>query len=235
MHYFGGKYRIAKDLAAFINKYTEDKCYYEPFVGGANVTQYIKASKLYASDKHPQLIALWQELQNGWIPPENVTEREYQELKFTLSPPHLAGFVGFGCSYSGKWFGGYCRDNTGRNYAKNAKNSLLKKVALLQDVEFSCRDYKELTIENDSVIYCDPPYTNTTGYSVGLDSEEFWQWVRERSESSIVFVSEYTAPEDFSAVWQKQTKLDIRSKGGVKSERCEKLFVFNKYIENIHD
>ena len=27
----------------------------------------------------------------------------------------LAGFVGFGLSYSGKWFGGYCRSKDKRN------------------------------------------------------------------------------------------------------------------------
>ena len=37
-------------------------------------------------------------------------------------------FVGFGCSFAGKWFGGYARSNDKRNYAKMAKNSLNKKI-----------------------------------------------------------------------------------------------------------
>ena len=38
----------------------------------------------------------------------------------------LTGFVGFGCSFGGKWFGGYARNAGGTNYAAQSKRSLLK-------------------------------------------------------------------------------------------------------------
>jgi DNA adenine methylase len=227
MHYFGGKQRIAKPIAAILNKnITSD--YYEPFVGSANVTQFITAKTRFASDKHPELIAMWQELQNGWIPPDEVSEVEYGHVRQSLQPKHLAGFIGFGCSYSGKWFGGYCRDSTGRNYAKNAKNSVLKKLNNLKDVKFDCCNFSDVSPAN-SVVYCDPPYQNTTEYSVVFSSDEFWAWARQQSENNLVFISEYSAPNDFIAVWEKVVKLDIRSKGGVKDQRIEKLYVHKEH------
>jgi DNA adenine methylase len=45
---------------------------------------------------------------------------------------------------------------------------------------------------------------NTTGYSDGLNHDEFWQWCRERVyEGHKVYVSEYQAPDDFIKVWEK--------------------------------
>ncbi len=75
----------------------------------------------------------------------------------------LTGFVGIGCSYSGKWFGGYARNKTGRNYCLNAHNSILKQLNEIRDIKFDCKDYKELEFDG-CLIYCDPPYKETTKY-----------------------------------------------------------------------
>lgn len=54
----------------------------------------------------------------------------------------LTGFVGFGCSFGGKWFGGYAKNKTNTNYALQSKKSLLKDMATLIDAEFTCSDYR---------------------------------------------------------------------------------------------
>ena len=178
-----------------------------------------------ANDKNWELIEMYKALQNGWIPPENVSEQDYENAK-TIDDAKLKAFIAIGCSYSGKWFGGYARGKKGRNYARNAKNSLAKKFDTIGNVKFISKSYNEIECEN-SLIYCDPPYNNTTKYKFGdFDSDTFWQWCRDISKKgNIVIVSEYNAPNDFECIWEKETKTDIRTKANGKEIRIEKLFI----------
>jgi DNA adenine methylase len=227
MRYFGGKTRIGKELAKFVNKtYGEPTVYWEPFCGMFSVGENITAKKRVATDKNEDVILLWKALQEGWHPPTEISEEQYLILKNEETPSALRGFVGFGCSHSGKFFCGYARDSTDRNYALNAHRSLLRKIKKVQDVSFSHGDYFNFypAIHN-SIIYCDPPYKGTAG-SPGFDSslfdfDRFWQWVRKKSEKNIILVSEYVAPEDFSPVWQKSVTLDM-----YQHDRVEKLFKY---------
>lgn len=155
----------------------------------------------------------------------------------------LSGFVGFGCSYSGKFFRGYAKDSSGRNYCLNAKNSIQKKIDNgLLNADFYCKDYKEwLDVEN-CVVYCDPPYNNTEplDYKVTykgkrldkFNSEVFWEDMRKLSQKNLVFISEYEAPSDFIAIWEQEVKLDMRNKEGSKDKRIEKLFIHEVNIKN---
>lgn len=224
MRYFGGKAKLAKYLIPIIQSYIKDHIgYLEPCVGGCNIIEGINHTNKYACDKHPQLIAMWKELQNGWIPPTIITKEDYLTIK-DAGEDYLKGFVGFGCSFGGKYFGGYAGLNEDRNYALNAKNSVLKKISKLKDVKFFCKDYKELN-PNNLLIYIDPPYANTTKYTVDFDSTEFWQWCRTYSKTNTILISEYTAPDDFECIWSKEVKTDMNSNNG-KIDRIEKLFKF---------
>ena len=170
MRYLGGKVRIAKPICDYLNKLIKDnniQRYHEPFCRACNIITNIDCLNKFASDSNKYLIAIFREMvSNGWVPPITVTKEEYQLAKLlTAYPDYLTGFIGFGCSYSGKWFGGYAQDNTGRNYALNARNSLLRKTEKLTDVFFVCEDYITITESaEDTLIYCDPPYQGTTGY-----------------------------------------------------------------------
>jgi len=159
MQYFGGKAKICKSLAAYINSLLKpDQPYWEPFCGGCWVISNIDPVRLrIASDAHLDLVQMWCQILRGWIPPSQVSEEYYLQLK-SSTPSAVRGFVGFGCSNSGKWFGGYARDGNGRNYAGNAHNSTLKKIIKMQDVSFSCCDYREYEPPEGCLIYCDPPY-----------------------------------------------------------------------------
>src|SRR5208337_703352 len=148
---------------------------------------------------------------------------EYNRLKAEV-PSALRAFVGFGCSNSGKFFGGYARDNTDRNYAENAHRSIIKLRPKIEGVSFSLQSYQDYD-ETPELIYCDPPYEGTTGFTVGtFKTDEFWKWVREYSRRSIMLVSEYTAPEWATAIWEKTVRTDMNAKDGGKLSRIEKLF-----------
>ena len=138
--------------------------------------------------------------------PSEVSKEEYHRAKNNPDENKaLTGFVGFGCSFGGKWFGGYASNSDGLNYAKCTRNSLSKKMKPLMSAKIFNGDYRDVVIPNGSIVYCDPPYKNTTGYSNSdsFDHDIFWQYVRDLSKNNIVFVSEVSAPDDFEVVWEK--------------------------------
>lgn len=232
MHYLGGKARIAKKIAHFLNEKRDTDIYWEPFFGAGWIAQYIDAPTRYLSDVHPELMAMWRALEDGWEPPNYVSEEDYQLAKDGQLDKALTGFIGFGCSWSGKWFGGYARDGTDRNYALNAKNSLAKKMEGLEGAVFFRADYYNRhpsLIAPRVQIYCDPPYNGTTGYkgTEEFNHDKFWKEVRRWSRKGHdVYVSEYEAPDDFATVLEIETKTDLRTSDGGKEPRIEKVFQY---------
>lgn len=234
IRYFGGKSRIAKPIAEYLKSIRkEGQSYIEPFVGGGWVIA-LMDGKREAYDKHEYLISMYKEIQKGWEPPTKLTKEEYEKAKKGECEDYLRGFIGFGCSFAGKWFGGFAHSSD-RNYCLNAHNSVMKKMKNMNDVKFNSSDYRDIKPEG-ALIYCDPPYQGTTQYGLvgNFDSEEFWETVREWSKNNTVVVSEYNAPDDFEAVWVKEVKTDIRNKNNEKEERVEKLFVHRSLLEQIN-
>jgi len=228
IRYLGGKSRTWKSICAFLESVRKpNQTYLEPFVGGAWVLQGMSGKRI-ASDYNQSLITLYQSLQQGWIPPTEVSLELYKEVQAKKDPlDPLTAFVGFGCSFGGKWFGGYAKDDLTRKYSQNAFNSLNKARPLIKGVEFSYKSYLEYTPVG-YLIYCDPPYQNTTGYGAigSFNTELFWETMRQWSLVNTVVVSEYQAPPDFRCVLEIATKTDMRMKDGTKDQRVERLFMF---------
>lgn len=228
---------MAKDLTPIIQSYITDKTkgYLEPFVGGANMIDKIICTNKIGTDIHKYLIAVLQKLENGWIPPENISEELYKDVQNNKGkyPDYLVGYVGFQLSYGGKWFGGYRRDKIGkRNYSLEAYNNTIKQIPNLKGINFKCIDFRDLPLEKIKgyVIYCDIPYHGTTKYKTEtFPYEEFYEWVKVASVNNIVLISEYSMPEEFTCIWQKETKtlLDSnKNKNDDKNIRIEKLFTY---------
>lgn len=229
MKYMGSKNRHAKELLPIIleNRGLE-QWYVEPFVGGFNMIDKVSGKRL-ANDSNFYLIELFKAIQNGWEPPSNVTEAEYISVKNDKNnyPPYLVGFIGFGCSYSGKWFGGYARGNASsgepRNYALESKKNILKQN--IDGIVIFNKNYLELEIPENSVIYCDPPYAGTTKYKDDFDHQVFWDWVREQDANGHdILVSEYNAPDDFACIWEKTVNNTLVKDTGSK-QGIERLFI----------
>ena len=82
-----------------------------------------------------------QAVQNGYELPEYISEEKYKYIKEHKDEDMaLTGFVGFGCSFGGRFFEGYARNATGTNYAMQSKKSLLKDMSTLMDAQFLCMD-----------------------------------------------------------------------------------------------
>lgn len=230
MKYMGSKARIAKYILPIIlrNK-RESQWYVEPFVGGCNSIDKVKGKRI-GNDVHSYLIAFYTALQRGWLPPTNISEDYYRDIKNykESNDPAIVGYVGFQLSYGGKWFGGYRRDSIGtRNYSIEAYNHVLRQLPSIKDIVFTNCSYDQLNLPENSVVYCDPPYVATTKYATDFDHIRFWEWVRDLGRSGHdVYVSEYTAPQDFECLWQGSIKSSLTKDTGSK-EGTEKLFKWN--------
>lgn len=230
MKYMGSKARHAKEILRVIEPYRKpDQAWVEPFVGGANMIDKVEAPLRIGGDFNEYVIALFQALQEGWEPPKALTEDEYQYYsKFRdTENKAMVSYVGFPCSYGAKWFGGYCRSKDGnRDYVGEAYRNVTKQLPLIRDVIFLHGSYDELPIPDDSLIYCDPPYEGTTKYRDDFNHGKFWQWCRDMSDAGhTVFISEYNAPADFVAIWEKTVNSSLtKNTGGKKA--TEKLFVY---------
>ena len=233
----GSKARFSKEILPIILKdRTADQWYIEPFAGGMNAICEVQGNRI-ANDIHYHLIQMWRELVGGWIP-KKITKEEYSEVRTDQNkyPAYFVGWVGFNCSYSGKWFGGFADDYPESrrnkkgilpNYQMEAINNIPKQVEKLKGVIFQDKPYYELELPPNSIVYCDPPYEGTTGYADDFNHNTFWEWVREISKQGhSVFVSEYNAPDDFECLWQKEAKSSLSANGKIGGNKIsvEKLF-----------
>ena len=237
MKYIGSKNRLSKDIVPIIQSYIDiQRCthYLEPFVGGANMIDKIKCENKYGSDIHPYLIALLKQTQSDVsIFPKTITREEYIKVRDDKEkyPDWYVGLVGFCASYNAKWFGGYAnnvktKEGNIRNYTDEAIKNLVKQSKKLQDITFSCCDFRQInhSIEN-FVIYCDIPYRNTTKYNTELfPYEEFYEWCKGMSKHNIILISEYNMPKEFECIWSKDIKCTLDNNKITK--KLEKLFIY---------
>ena len=249
MRYQGGKSRIAQQLADIINRTSvpterererererESNCFVSLFCGSCSVESKIKSfDRIILNDKHEYLIELLKGVQNGYELPEYISEEQYKYIREHKDEDKvLTGFVGFGCSFGGKWFGGYARNKTQTNYAAQSKKSLLKDMATLTNAEFICSDYRDVVLPKNCIIYADPPYDNTTGYGrEKFNSNDFWEYARIVSQEHLLFISEQNAPNDFISIWEKPftRTLDVNKQNQFKV--TEKLFIHESKREYI--
>jgi len=224
MQYLGGKSKTRKQISAFLESVRGGRDYLEPFVGGAWVLQEMSGDRI-ASDSNHALITMYKALQGGWLPPDEVSEELYAEYKAKqdISDP-LTAFIGIGCSFGGKWFGGYARQKSGYNFAKGGRRALQKQLPSILNVIFIAQDYHKWS-PIGKLIYCDPPYENTTGYKDKFNHIIFWDTMREWAKNNIVVISEYKAPEDFKCTLEIPTKTIIRNVENKPIQSIEKLFM----------
>jgi len=213
MIYMGSKARYAEEIIAIATAHRKpNQPWVEPFVGGGNIICRVPAQQgpRIGGDVNWRMIELLDAIGNqGWVPPENVTEEQYKHIKENPDsyPPELVAFVATAVSFGAKWFAGYARGSV--DYAANGAKQALREAPLLHGAKFVYARYDELSIPRDSIIYCDPPYTGTTGYGgaktdidIGDDlalntwnRAAFWRWADKMvAAGHDVFVSEYTGP-----------------------------------------
>lgn len=107
----------------------------------------------------------------------------------------------------------------------------LERLESLQHLDLTNKDYADVQIKENSVIYCDPPYSNTKGYKIKFDSESFYNWCRKQKE--LVIISEYTMPDDFICIAEKE-KRSLMCKDDNTTKKIEKLFIPKHQYQMYH-
>jgi len=220
---------VAADIAAIINA-CDAPYYVEPFVGGASVLALVKKEHRLALDVESNLIWMWKAVQQGWVPPTEVSRELYSALRNHPHDSALKGFVAYGCSWGGKFFGGYASGDD-RNFADEGSRRITNKVAPhIKDVFFDCCDYKDAEAYGEGwIFYCDPPFLNTATYSAGgvFNHQEFWSWADSMANMGhVMLVSETEAPDGWDVCWEKEVTSSYTALEPM-TKRSEKLFARN--------
>lgn len=236
MQYMGGKAKAAPRITNVMLDARGSRTHYlEPFLGGCHVLPLMAPYFEHSTgcDVVPDVVMLWQEAVRGWRPPRTVSRELYADLRHA-EPSALRAFVGFGCSFGGKWWGGYASNERGDDFAGAARDGVLRKVSTLdpERVTIALRDYTEHSPGPESLVYCDPPYAGTTAYKGApeWDAEAFWSRAREWvANGALVFVSEYAAPSDWQTAWGRH-QLGTLSRDSNADQVTERLFVHESQV-----
>ena len=235
MKYMGSKNRIAKEILPIILKdRKENQWYVEPFCGGLGTFDKVIGKRIGA-DKNKYLIAMWKGLQENRDKPIEISKELYSKARTEYNngtniefDDFMIGWIGWMASFNGRFFdGGYSGKTATRDYVDEQIRNTLKQIPLLDGAIFTDKDYFELEIPSESIIYCDIPYQGTKQYSTSKDFNhlKFWQWCRDMTNlGHKVFISEYQAPNDFICFWSKEVTNSMNATLTYKP--VERLFVY---------
>lgn len=234
MQYLGGKSRLARRIVAAIREdfKGEPSYVWDPFCGGLSMSvelcRVFGADKVTSSDFCKPLISLYSAVQSGWCPPRALSETQYRACRQLPDSDPLKAFAGFGCSFGGKWFGGYARiSKTGQDYVDIASRVVVQDCGQISN-EIRHLSFLDVPpICSKGFIYCDPPYRGTQGYSAvaAFDHERFWSLVFAWAAlGSVVYVSEFSAPPNVKELlsFERPRKLQ---RAGADPLVTEKLYV----------
>lgn len=245
MNYQGGKQLISKRLAQVILDHTpENRAHlYEPFMGGGSMSAVLAPhfKTAHLSDVHERLILMWQAVYAGgqlygnpthFLPP-TVSREDYDYHRAHKPHSPATAVIGFGSGFGGKYFGSFIGHDPRRKhqtYHDVALRGLRKKyermTATGTKLNIQAHSYQDYEPPAGSVIYCDPPYAGTAGYSAGgFDHQVFWEWCQaQAARGCLVFVSEYSTPLDIEPIYTTQKRVTINHANNSKVV-TEKLFM----------
>ena len=217
MNYQGGKARVPElgeclaVLTARLNLGLADEC-----CGGLWISRntHLAGGKVRrVADKCQELIWLYEAVRDGWEPPPRVTSDEYRALmqdreRLTSERSPLLAFVGFGCSYGGRWWRGRKPDDerytgeTARYAAAKTRRDLLEMRDFLRTVEIECSDVMVRDpLTTDLTIY-DTPYEGVAGFDATgeFDHAKWKPRVTELATKTPVLVTEFSMPDPWRIV-----------------------------------
>ena len=218
MKYQGSKSRIVGEILPIMLKSMQPgQTFVDGFCGSCSVIQNVPSDyKRIANDNNRYLIAMWKELTTtNWKPPTTIEKPFYDKVRESWHKNDgkysdaLIGWVGFMGSRNGRFFdGGYSGHNAkGRDYISENIRNTSRQIPFLMGVEWQTGSYESIVMPKASLVYYDPPYKGTYGYSTSknFDHDRFYDWARQmKRDGHLVYISEYNMPGDFSCVWQKQ-------------------------------
>lgn len=107
----------------------------------------------------------------------------------------------------------------------------LQSLESLERLQSLQGDYKTISIPADKsyVIYCDPPYKNTSSYLDDFNHEEFYKWALKQDNC---YISEYNMPDSFVRIALK-SKLSLLSATGNRKIKEEGIWVSKENVNRM--
>ena len=116
------------------------------------------------------------------------------------------------------------------NKSRPVELESLERLQSLERLERLEMSYDKVSIPDNSTVYCDIPYKGTDKYGKNkseFDHDRFFEWCRNMPFP--VYISEYTAPDDFIPIWGKKV-FSTFSATSNSCRRTEYVFVYKKWI-----
>lgn len=257
MVYMGSKRKYKKYILPIINKYIKDNnitFFYDIFCGGANLADEVICDNIICNDLSPTLIALHQQAQLDPTRIPSTGNRQwwddaYSDYKILLKnypidmetwnqhskmPLWQMGAIEWYSSFSnGGYSRGYAKPSHDRDYYNEAYRNHQKQAQEenYKKIKFQQGDYRTIEIKPNALIYADSPYKGTKPYQINpkFNHEEYYNWLREKSKTNPIFISEQSMPEDFPIIWQKD---DATRTCGLDNnfKACEKLYFIDNRV-----
>lgn len=107
----------------------------------------------------------------------------------------------------------------------------LERLQSLGNLESLQGDYKTISIPTDKsyVIYCDPPYKNTSSYLDDFNHEDFYKWALKQDNC---YISEYNMPDSFVRIALK-SKLSLKAATGNRKIKEEGIWVSKENVNRM--
>jgi len=95
-----------------------------------------------------------------------------------------------------------------------------------EKITLHSKDYRDIRIKKNSIIYLDPPYIGTADYGSSFNHKEFYDWAASIDEP--VFISEYSLDDSRFFKIANFKKRSLMSRSGVNNIKDEGLWVNKK-------
>lgn len=231
--YAGGKIRTAKHVVPILKKLRKSgQLYFEPFAGMGSIGLHMENPRLF-NDIDPDVCAIWRGAIAGFTPSHYAPNKElYNRLRRRAPkrPGFQEAFNRIACCYGGYKGTSYCPGN----YPHGVKRfNKMKEKAV--GARISWHDYRHIKPRN-CLIYCDPPYENSTLKYSGnrFRTDEFWELMREWSKDNIVVISERQFPDDFRVILKTPIYRTMASTGREAARDHDYYVVHESRFEEIN-
>ena len=100
------------------------------------------------------------------------------------------------------------------------------KTPCLPSIQTESKDYRDLVIPEGAVVFCDPPYKDSTvKYNgIGFDHAAFYDWCVETAKTHPVYITEYQITDPrFICIGEKARQISLNGTGS-KGKKVERLY-----------
>ncbi|MCW3779767.1 DNA adenine methylase, partial [Levilactobacillus namurensis] len=93
----------------------------------------------------------------------------------------------------------------------------LQQLEQLEQLEYSTLDYHDIIIRPDDIVYCDPPYVNTSEDYGGWDPDALYAWL-DACPAKQIYISEYTKLPHTEVAFNLGKKTNFSASGKRRDE-----------------